>query len=334
MENTETKETGRRRSGGPLGAARRTLALPWRLLRAVGLGARHAHRLYHPENSKVGRTPEHKKLPMRRMQVTTRMDGVTLEAWVVPGTGPHTVVVCHGVERSKSSTLSHIALLHGAGYHVVAYDMRNHGESTGDRRLGRMARRYTSDLRDVLRQVAADPELGRGKLALLGFSFSAWPSLRVLTTPGAPPVCAVVADSGPLYDIGAGLANFASLRRGSLPAWVRGGPAFACYRHTFRLVALRMLALRRWPPDLTGVPTRLMFVAGAADPLVTEDQVRRVARSLPGAHLWVAPTAMHMNAIRFDRREYESQVLTFLAESFAGPDQQPTPRPTTEAHRA
>ncbi|WP_340557496.1 alpha/beta hydrolase [Streptomyces sp. GSL17-111] len=314
MDDTEAQHA-ERATGAP-GALFRVLTAPVAALRGALHGARHAYELYHPPQSRVGRTPENKGLPMRRMRVTTTLDRLTLEAWVIPGDGPHTVVICHGVERSRSSTLSHIEMLHRAGYHVVAYDMRNHGESGGDRRFSRMARRYTSDLRDVLREVAADPEVGGGGLAVLGFSFSAWPSLQVLSVPDAPALSAVICDSGPMHDIPAGLAGFADLRRGGLPEHLRRRAAFTAYRRVFRTLAFHMLAVRNWPPDMTGVPTRLMFVAGAEDPVVSAAQVGKVARTLPGAHLWVAPTAMHMNAIRFDRQEYRTQVLDFLADAF------------------
>ncbi|WP_079122981.1 alpha/beta hydrolase [Streptomyces abyssalis] len=296
--------------------AGRALSAPLDALRGAALGVRHAYRLYHPPNSRVGRTPENKGLATRRMHITTTRDAVTLDAWAVPGDGPHTVVICHGMERSKSSVLGHIEMLHRAGHNVVAYDMRNHGESSGDRRYGSMARRYTSDLRDVLRAVAADPELGGGRLAVLGFSFSAWPALYVLRDPGVA-VSAVVADSGPMYEIGTGLGAFATLRRGSLPERLRRAAAFVPYRFVFRTVALHMLAIKDWPPELPGVTTRLMFVAGAQDPVVGADQVRRVAESYPGSGFWASQHAMHMNALRFDRHEYTERVLDFLAAAFA-----------------
>lgn len=298
------------------GRAARALSAPLDALRGAALGVRHAYQLYHPPGSRVGRTPANKGLETRRMHVTTSRDGVTLDAWAVPGEGPHTVVICHGMERSKSSVLGHIEMLHRAGHHVVAYDMRNHGESSGDRRYGRMARRYTSDLRDVLQAVAADPDLGTGRLAVLGFSFSAWPALYVLRDPGVS-VSAMVADSGPMYEIGTGLGAFATLRRSSLPQRLGRGVAFAPYRFAFRTVALHMLAIRDWPPELPETGTRLMFVAGAEDPVVGADQVRRVAESYPGSRFWVAPHAMHMNALRFDRQDYTERVLGFLASAFA-----------------
>ncbi|MEU6479405.1 alpha/beta fold hydrolase [Streptomyces sp. NPDC047017] len=283
---------------------------------AVPLAARHAHELYHPPPAKPGRTPRHKGLPLRELSLTTSRDGIALHGWVVPGAGPHTVVVCHGMGRTMSSTLGHIELLHRAGWHVVAYDLRNHGDSGRDRCYGSMAERYTSDLADVLRWVAADLELGAGRIALYGFSFSTWVALSVLTRLDRPPV-ALVCDSGPMADIGSGLRHFAGLRRATLPEALRGGAGHAVYRFCFSALCRHMLAVRNWPPDLSRTGTRLMFVAGGQDPVVPEARIAPVADHYPDAERWTAPNALHMNALRFDREEYQDRVLTFLTGAFA-----------------
>ncbi|MFB7668827.1 alpha/beta hydrolase [Kitasatospora sp. NPDC056138] len=294
------------------------LRVPHAVLSAVGLAARHAFELYHPPTAKPGRTPLNKGLPLREFVLTTTRDRIPLHGWVVPGRGPHTVVLCHGMGRTKSSTLGHIELLHRAGWHVVAYDLRNHGESGRDRRWLRMADRFTGDLADVLRWVRADPELGGGEIAVYAFSFSTWVALSVLKRLDDR-VAAVVCDSGPMADIRAGLAHYAGLRRSTLPEPLRAGPGFAVYRAGFSAICGRMLAAPDWPPDLGRVPTRLMFVAGGQDTVVPESRIAPVADRYPDAERWTAPNAMHMNAIRFDREEYRERLLTFLTRSFATP---------------
>ncbi|MFD3875214.1 alpha/beta hydrolase [Streptomyces sp. NPDC058623] len=281
----------------------------------VVLAARHAFELYHPPLARPGRTPQNKSLPVRGLSVLTTRDRVNLDAWIVPGEGPHTVVICHGMGRTKSSVLGHVKMLHDAGHHVVAYDMRNHGESGRDRKYGSMSARYTSDLADVIAAVRRDPEVGAGELAVIGFSFSTWVSLHVLRRLDTA-VAAVVCDSGPMSDTAGGLRDFAALRRSLLPEPVREGAGYAVYRRAFSRFCMHMLAVRNWPPDLTGVPTRLMFIAGAQDPVISEAQIMAVADRYPDAERWTAPQSMHMNALRFDGAEYRSRVLDFLASSF------------------
>ena len=284
---------------------------------AVRLAVHDAYRIYHPASAKPGRTPEQKGMPMRPVHLTTSRDGVRLAGWFVPGTGPHTVVVCHGMGRTKSAVLDHIRLLHDAGHHVFAYDLRNHGASGADGRLGRMATRFTRDLHDVLTHLAADPETGGGKLAVLALSFSTWPAVEVLRLPG-PEVAAVICDSGPMYDIPAGFRHFAGLRWSTLPEGRRWPGARLLYRTAFALAGTRMLGSIDWPPRLLGRRTRMLFIVGAQDPVVPVEQVRRVARCYPDAEFWVAPAAQHMNAVRLEREEYRARVLGLLAEAFGG----------------
>ncbi|GAA2244904.1 hypothetical protein GCM10010232_34920 [Streptomyces amakusaensis] len=281
----------------------------------ASLAARHAFELYHPQAAPPGRTPADKGLPVRDLRITTTRDRVTLKAWAVPADGPHTVVLCHGMGRTRSMVLGHIKLLHEAGHHVVAYDMRNHGESGRERKYGSMSDRYTGDLADVIAAVRADPELNRGELAVISFSFSTWVALHVLDRLPVP-LAAVICDSGPMDDTAGGLRHFARLRRSTLPERLREGVGFAVYRDLFARICLHMLAVRNWPPKLDGVPTRLMFIAGGEDPVVPAAQVLAVAARYPRAERWTAPNALHMNAVRFDAEEYRTRVLGFLAEAF------------------
>ncbi|MDX3233766.1 alpha/beta hydrolase [Streptomyces sp. ME19-01-6] len=310
MTSAETGGAPPRRRGGAL----RALAAP--PLGIVG-AAKHAYQLYHPPlpaGQRI-RTPADKGLPLLHKTVVASFDGVPLRAWVVPGAGPHTVIVCHGMGRTKSMALGHIELLHRAGHHVVAYDLRNHGDSGADRALRRMAERYTSDLRDVLLATAADPRLRGGAIALYGFSFSTWPALQVVRRSRVP-VAAVIADSGPAYDVPAGLRHFAGLRGQTLPHRLRGPLTLAAYERAFEFFAMRMLRLTGWPPDLSAYDTRLMFIGSADDTFVRPEAVERTARHYPRAEYWTAAGAPHMRGLRFDAAEYEKRVLGFLAEAF------------------
>ncbi|MBM7810375.1 alpha/beta hydrolase [Saccharothrix algeriensis] len=308
---TETART----VAAPRGSAVPATARAW--WSALRLGVQDAYRVYHPPAGKPGRTPQQKGLVAEPVHVVTSRDRVRLDGWFVPGDGPHTVVVCHGMGRTKNAVLDHVKLLHEAGHHVLAYDLRNHGASGHDGKVTRMADRFTGDLRDVLRFVAADPRMNRGKLAVLAFSFSTWPAVYALQG-GGPPVAAIVCDSGPMHDIPGGFRHFTSLRRASLPEPLRRPGAFALYRKAFTLCGTRMLAVRGWPPPLPSVATRMLFIGGANDPVVPASQVMRVAAEYPAARRWVAPQAQHINAVRLDRDEYRERVTAFLAEAFGG----------------
>ncbi|HEY4022442.1 MAG TPA: alpha/beta fold hydrolase [Pseudonocardiaceae bacterium] len=291
------------------------LRTPVSWISAVKQGMRDAYTIYHPQAAPKGDTPAARGLEFEELRITTSRDHVPLTGWVVPGHGPHTVVICHGMGRTKSSVLDHIALLHEAGHHVLAYDLRNHGESGRDGKLGRMADRFTRDLADVLRTAGADPRLGTGKLAVLAFSFSTWPAVYLLRD-SASTVSATICDSGPMYDITGGFVRFSGLRWSTLDQSWRLPGAFTLYRWAFRFSATRMLAVRGWPPKLPDTAGRMLFIAGARDRIVPSGDVMQVADAYPHAQRWIGRMATHMNAVRLDKTEYRDLVREFLATAF------------------
>lgn len=76
------------------------------------------------------RTPADANIYYRDLTLTTR-DGVNLSAWYVPAVeeGAPTVLLAHGLLGSKVGMLRFIPWLHDAGYNVMLFDFRGHGDS-------------------------------------------------------------------------------------------------------------------------------------------------------------------------------------------------------------
>jgi pimeloyl-ACP methyl ester carboxylesterase len=108
---------------------RTALAAMTGALAAVARGAEDAYQIYHPVTTPSSRHPSDKGISVRDLELVTSRDNIRLHGWVAPGRGPHTVVIAHGTGRDKAMVIDHIRLLHGAGHHVVAVDLRNHGRS-------------------------------------------------------------------------------------------------------------------------------------------------------------------------------------------------------------
>jgi hypothetical protein len=76
------------------------------------------------------RTPADANLYYRDVTLTTA-DGLELSAWYVPAAedGAPTVLLAHGLLGSKWGMLEFIPWLHEAGYNVMLFDFRGHGDS-------------------------------------------------------------------------------------------------------------------------------------------------------------------------------------------------------------
>lgn len=139
---------------------------------------------------------------------------VALHGWQCPSSAPvrrGTVVYLHGVADNRGSSRGAIAALTPAGFDVVAYDSRGHGDSEGDRcTYGFYEKR---DLQRVVDQAGDD------RVILMGHSLGAAVALQAAAID--PRVKAVVAASS-FSD----LRTIASERAFGFPAWSLG-PAFA-----------------------------------------------------------------------------------------------------------
>jgi pimeloyl-ACP methyl ester carboxylesterase len=275
-----------------------------------------AVRVYRPRRRANRRTPA--DLGLAAEAIGLAADGGTaLDGWFVPRAGArHTVVIGHGMARNKAFTLPYVAALHRAGYHVLTFDLRNHGDSGGDRLPRRMGDRSSGDLARVLAYTRERPETASGAVALLCFSFSTWTALLMASRVRDPRLRAVVCDSGPEIDLTKSYDRLFTVRRGALPLVLRGPILFALARAVFTWCAIWMLAVEDWPPVLESGHPHLLFITGELDPVVPSPEVARLAARWPGAGVWAVPGASHTEAFRVQPEEYERRLCAFLEQAF------------------
>ncbi|QCB92297.1 alpha/beta hydrolase [Cellulomonas shaoxiangyii] len=259
---------------------------------------------------------------------TTR-DDVPVEAWFVPSTGPHAVVVSHGMGGSRAAVRAHVEMLRDAGWHVLAVDSRNHGASGTDRHVRDLAARFTSDLCDAVARVRAAPGV-TGSVAVLAFSFSCWPAVRAARSEGAP-VDAVVCDSGPVADLAAGVGRLARLRAVTLPAWAGRPAGSAALLWSARTAVRLALGQRAWPPVADGPP--VLCLTGDRDRLLPAAEVAEVAARMPRTSVVVLRRTGHLRGLAVDPEGYRRHVLDFLTATCGAPGAAPgtAPRVVTAA---
>ena len=117
-------------------------------------------------------------------------DGVRLAGWYVPGRNGAAVILLHGSHGTRTDTLAHLRMLYAAGYAVLAFDARGHGQSRGETNaLGWSGAR---DIAGAVSFLKRQPGLDPRRIAALGLSMGAEEALRAAAT--GVPLNAIVAD--------------------------------------------------------------------------------------------------------------------------------------------
>jgi dienelactone hydrolase len=225
-------------------------------------------------------------------------DGVRLAGWYVPGRNGTAVVLAHGSHGDRSDTLAHLRLLAGAGYGVLAYDARGHGESSGaTNAAGWQGREDVAGAAAFLRRQA-----GVERVAALGLSMGAEEALRAAA--GGVALDAVVAD-------GAGASTLGDQRL------VSGGPVAASVGW-LTMRGVELLGGGDEPPALADVAGQirapvLLIASGAHD----EHEIGEIYRGRIGARasVWFVGDAAHTKALERHPAAYAARVLGFLHQA-------------------
>jgi len=259
----------------------------------------------HASRAPVARSP--REVAEQVEDVTFRAgDGIALQGWYFPGAGERAVVLVHGKDSNRlaSDSLTFVArTLHGAGYAVLAFDLRGHGASEGDRfSLGHHERKDVAAAVDLL--VARGHPLAR--IVIFGESMGASTAIQTLRL--RPGVGAVVADSA--YADGPSIVEEAGPNATGLPGFFTPGIVWA---------ARTLLGLNADAVDPERVvrdsPDRpFLFIHCEGDDLIRVHHSRRLylASAHPDSALWIVPGCGHVGASTAEPEEYARRLLAFL----------------------
>ena len=244
----------------------------------------------------------------------SRGHDLDLQGWLLPGqTGAPFVILVHGIggQRTADGALELASrLVNGGGYSVLAFDLRAHGASDGERVSGGYFERD-----DVLG--AYDFLLGRGArpggIALVGMSMGA--GIAIMAAAREPGIAAVVADS-PFADIDDFIAQETARKtpipEAAVPAFLPAASLFADVLYDIDLGDLkpeRDVALLSYP---------VLVIHGEADKRIPVAHGRRVYEAAPpGSELWIVPGLDHVDALHNAPDEYARRVQEYLARALA-----------------
>ena len=145
-------------------------------------------RFQYQDKENAGLTPASFGLGSEDVAFTAK-DGVPLKGWWVPAPEAHgSVVLVHGLNRSRIEMVRRVPFLHRRGWNALLLDLRHHGESGGaSTTFGEREKD------DVLAAVALTQSRAPGPVVLWGVSLGAASS--VLAASADTQVAGVVCDS-------------------------------------------------------------------------------------------------------------------------------------------
>jgi pimeloyl-ACP methyl ester carboxylesterase len=247
-------------------------------------------------------------LPLDHVEFITA-DNVALSGWFsfVSSSAP-TILLCHGLASSKHTMLVHLRYLYNAGYNVLLFDFRAHGESQGhETSFGALEQR---DIDAALLYLDTREVLKNKTYGILGESMGA--AAALLCAPYHPEIKAICVDS--CYpDLKQAFDNF--LHRMKLPI-------FPC---SFFSQFFYFLHFKRKVSDIAPVGAvkrlkecALFIIAGECDHRIPVSESERLFNAtLSPRSLWLVPNARHVEAHALEPILYAQKVTDFFKKYLA-----------------
>jgi alpha-beta hydrolase superfamily lysophospholipase len=122
-------------------------------------------------------------------------DGITLKGWLIKPAHPHSpspaIIICHGVGANRSDFTELAVTLAKRGYHVLQFDFRAHGESSGTRTS--LGYHEQKDVFAAVDYLKTRKEIDKKRLGIYGFSMGGSSAILAAARSGA--FSALVVDS-------------------------------------------------------------------------------------------------------------------------------------------
>ena len=252
-------------------------------------------------------------LDFEAVSFVSSLDQIVLRGWYLPASHERAIIFVHGIHGNRWDTFHHIDELIArhvhAGYDVLTFDMRAHGESGGDRFTLGWKERY--DMRSAVDFVIRRG-IPAGRIGVWAQSLGTAGAL--LAAPDVPEIAAVVTDSA-FADARLLIDSEVQLRTGLPPVFSPGITLIGG-----RLYGIDLDAI---PPEKTVAriaPRPILFIHGDADTRIPAEHSRRLlaAAQNPAAELWIVPGAGHVQSFATDPEAYAARVLGFFGRALSG----------------
>jgi uncharacterized protein len=272
-------------------------------------------RFTYNDKENAGLTPKSFELPYEDVSFNAP-DGVTLKGWWVPAPEARgTVVLVHGLNRSRIEMVKKVPFLHKQGWNALLFDLRHHGESGGS-----ASSFGFFEKQDVHAATAFARTRAQGPVVLWGVSLGG--ASATLAAAEDPGVAALVCDSSyrSLRDT---VSHHLRLFRG-FRWWLRIVPNWPVANEVVYWIGRRA----SFDPDAVDVrgaaahlaPRPCLFVCNSGDRrMPSEIAFELKAAAGPQAHVLVVPGTSHGGAYRDGTAAYETAVTELLGAAAAAP---------------
>ena len=281
--------------------------VPWFLA-----GIATTRRFQFPDKENAGLTPA--SLQLASEEVTFRSaDGVELKGWWVGAPGAKgTVVMVHGLNRSRIEMLRRAPFVHRAGWNALLFDLRHHGESGGQ------ATTFGAHEReDVKAAVRLARERSPGPVVAWGVSLGG--ASVVFAAAEDADVAGVICDSS-FRSLDDTVRHHVQLFRG-FRWWMRLVPAWP----VADLAVFWMGRRGGFDPAAADVQAAAARLAGRPALFVANSDDRRMPKEIafdlkaaagPDAEVLIVPGKSHGGAWRDGQAAYEAAAAVVLEASF------------------
>lgn len=265
-------------------------------------------RMLRPARRKENWTPKDLGYDYEPAEVRTQ-DGVILRGWIIRGKKDKTVLAIHGYTSSKwdeGYMKQIVEMLARNGFTVAVFDMRAHGESTGE--FTTLGYRESEDVMRIIDWLEERNLASR--LGIIGYSMGG--AITLIVSSMDQRVKAAVADS-PYIDIRSSGRRWISRIKGPLGFLLRiSYPLIVWF--TARRAGIRPENLVMYDfAEKISIP--LLIIAGARDDLVAPEEIRMFYESARRVNdkieLWLTSSA-HVSSILDYPKEYEEKVISFF----------------------
>ncbi len=261
-----------------------------------------AYELSHPKRRDV-EIDSYLSLICKKFDFETN-DGITLKGIeIAPKIAPRgTILTCHYLGGSKEMIVPFIDILLKAGYRILSFDFRNHGESG----IAKNIKFFLED--DFLCFYKHIKRLGyEGPFGIIGFSMGS--TLAIFGLDRFSDIKAAVIDSGPLIMVQDYFKYVLKEHKIKNPV---------C-RFFFLMIFLYYVGFKRMSRKLISALSNMMekkilFIHGERDNIIPLSDARLALTLMPDGNgeLWSIPGSRHLTNRFLKKDEYEKRIVDFF----------------------